>query len=106
MGNSRFIGTVKWFSAKKGFGFIVAKVSEGTDEQEIFVHQTSIVDADEQGFRTLVRALHSSSTLKKVSLSASYNNIYMLLFSSLSFPRSRLDRSSNFSPNKAPPMVS
>lgn len=39
-------GTVKWFNAKKGFGFLVV---EGY-EQDIFVHY-SVIHGD--GFRTL-----------------------------------------------------
>ncbi|MSR44405.1 MAG: cold shock domain-containing protein [Phycisphaerales bacterium] len=39
-------GTVKWFDARKGFGFIV-----GPQGQDIFVH-FSVID-QEQGFRTL-----------------------------------------------------
>ena len=39
-------GTVKWFSAEKGYGFI--EVEGGT--QDVFVHHTAI---DIQGFRTL-----------------------------------------------------
>ena len=38
-------GSVKWFDAKKGYGFI-----NGDDGREIYVHYTGIV-AD--GFRTL-----------------------------------------------------
>lgn len=38
-------GTVKWFDAKKGFGFITSE--EGND---IFVHYTAI---DSKGFKTL-----------------------------------------------------
>jgi CspA family cold shock protein len=38
-------GTVKWFSPKKGYGFITLK-----DGQEVFVHYTAI---DGQGFRSL-----------------------------------------------------
>ncbi|MBA0693633.1 hypothetical protein Goari_003992 [Gossypium aridum] len=40
------IGTVKWFSARRGFGFITP--DDGGDD--LFVHQTSILS---QGFRTL-----------------------------------------------------
>lgn len=42
----RFIGTVKWFSGQKGFGFIAP--DEGGDD--LFVHQTEI---QSDGFRTL-----------------------------------------------------
>jgi cold shock protein len=39
-------GTVKWFNAKKGFGFVVV---DGV-EQDIFVHYSVI---DGRGFKTL-----------------------------------------------------
>ena len=38
-------GTVKWFSAEKGFGFIAR-----ADAEDVFVHHTAI---DMPGFRTL-----------------------------------------------------
>jgi CspA family cold shock protein len=38
-------GTVKWFSEKKGFGFI-----EQEDGSDLFVHHT---DIEMEGFRTL-----------------------------------------------------
>ncbi len=41
----RYLGTVKWFSAEKGFGFIAR--AEGAD---VFVHQSAIQIA---GYRTL-----------------------------------------------------
>lgn len=47
MGNE-FLGTVKWFDERKGYGFIR---TEGI-ENDIFVHYRHI---DEEGYRTLVR---------------------------------------------------
>ena len=38
-------GTVKWFDAKKGYGFIA-----GEDGKDIFVHYSNI---DGEGYRTL-----------------------------------------------------
>lgn len=40
-------GVVKWFSEKKGYGFITMQ-----DGQEVFVHYSSI---DGAGFRSLVQ---------------------------------------------------
>ncbi|MBD3185882.1 cold-shock protein [Candidatus Bathyarchaeota archaeon] len=40
-------GTVKWFSARKGYGFIAVDDQEG----DIFVHYSNIVSDDE--FKTL-----------------------------------------------------
>ena len=46
-------GTVKWFDAKKGFGFIVPDEGAALDD-DVFVHQTTI---HAEGFRSLaVRA--------------------------------------------------
>lgn len=39
------VGTVKWFDAKKGFGFIL-----GDEGQDVFVH-FSVIEGD--GFRSL-----------------------------------------------------
>ena len=50
-------GEVKWFDARKGFGFII-----GPSEQDIFVH-FSVID-QESGFRTLKdgeRVIYSAS---------------------------------------------
>jgi len=40
------LGTVKWFSAEKGYGFI----ERGENEEDVFVHFSAIMD---QGFKTL-----------------------------------------------------
>ncbi len=43
--DERFIGKVKWFNGRKGFGFI-----EREGEPDVFVHFTAIVG---EGFRNL-----------------------------------------------------
>ncbi len=44
-GGERVRGTVKWFDARRGFGFLV-----GPNDLEIFVHYSEI---QQDGFRTL-----------------------------------------------------
>lgn len=45
-------GVVKWFSPRKGYGFLIRdSVPEGGENREIFVHFSSI---DMQGFKTLL----------------------------------------------------
>lgn len=44
--STRVRGTVKWFDAKKGFGFIITD----QDNIDVFVHQSSIKS---DGFRSL-----------------------------------------------------
>jgi len=39
----KYQGTVKWFSNKKGFGFIAPTSDDAPTKDEIFVHQTAIV---------------------------------------------------------------
>lgn len=43
-------GTVKWFSNKKGYGFITPAEGSPTDLQDVFVHQSCITS---DGYRTL-----------------------------------------------------
>lgn len=40
-------GTVKWFNAEKGYGFIAV---DGSENEDVFVHYTAI---DSAGFRSL-----------------------------------------------------
>jgi len=48
-------GTVKWFSPKKGYGFIIRDdLAEDDPEREIFVHYSSIIM---EGFKTLLPQL-------------------------------------------------
>ncbi len=54
--SDRVTGTVKWFDAKKGFGFI----TNGSD-QDVFVHYSSI--RDDGGFRTLEEGQEVEFTL-------------------------------------------
>lgn len=45
MESERYLGTVKWFSAAKGYGFIAREGGE-----DVFVHQSVI---QTEGYRTL-----------------------------------------------------
>jgi cold shock CspA family protein len=47
----KYQGTVKWFSNRKGFGFIAPTSEEAPTTEEIFVHQTAIVT--DGSYRTL-----------------------------------------------------
>ena len=44
-------GIVKWFNARKGYGFIT--YTDGAEEKDIFVHFSSIMDEPGNGFKTL-----------------------------------------------------
>jgi cold shock CspA family protein len=50
-------GTVKWFSNRKGFGFITPTSDNAPTTEDIFVHQSNIVTEAE--YRTLVSSQFS-----------------------------------------------
>lgn len=43
-------GTVKWFNAEKGYGFITVDAEDGAQHQDVFVHYRAI---DMQGYKSL-----------------------------------------------------
>ena len=49
---SQITGTVRWFNARKGYGFSLPEGSSEEEGNDVFVHYSSIV-ADEKTFRTL-----------------------------------------------------
>ena len=55
--NNRVIGTVKWFNASKGFGFI-----ERQDGADVFVHYTAI---QTEGYRTLQEGQQVEFTIEQ-----------------------------------------
>jgi CspA family cold shock protein len=60
-------GTVKWFSNKKGFGFI-----EQEDGADVFVHHSSI---SMEGFRTLEEGVRVSFEIEDTERGPSARNV-------------------------------
>lgn len=56
-------GQVKWFNAKKGFGFI--STTDGDEELDVFVHHNGIQVGTEQ-YKYLVQGEYVSFTLSEV----------------------------------------
>ncbi len=63
-------GTVKWFSDKKGYGFI-----EQEDGSDVFVHHTSI---DMPGFRTLAEGERVAFEIETSTRGSSAKNVIKL----------------------------
>ena len=59
MEEQKYVGTVLWFNAKRGYGFIGRK-----DERDIFVHWS---DIQSEGFKTLTKG-------QEVAFSIGLNN--------------------------------
>jgi len=66
-------GTVKWFSNKKGFGFISPTSPNCPTEEEIFVHQTSIFS--DGAYRTLTENAEVEFEVEKEAESGKYKAI-------------------------------
>jgi CspA family cold shock protein len=49
--DNRFVGTVVWFSPKKGFGFIEWE-KDGVKQKDMFIHFS---DVECEGFKTLYK---------------------------------------------------
>ena len=56
MSDAKISGSVKWFSNKKGFGFITPDEGSAITD-DIFVHQSVITS---EGYRTLVSFLRTN----------------------------------------------
>lgn len=65
--SSRVQGTVKWFSNKKGYGFIEPTSENSPTKEDIFVHQSSVTS---DGYRTLVSpcsgSFHASGIFQRI----------------------------------------
>ena len=60
---TKYIGQVKWFNTKTGFGFITVKSEGEYQSQDIFVHHSDLsVDGDQ--YRYLVMGEYVEFTLK------------------------------------------
>ncbi len=66
----RTTGTVKWFNATKGFGFIARDGGE-----DVFVHQTAI---QSQGYRTLVEGQRVEFEVEPGPKGPKANNVTVL----------------------------
>ena len=68
--SERITGTVKWFDAGKGYGFVAR--DEGAD---VFVHQTAI---QAEGYRTLAEGQRVEFEVEQGTKGAKANNVTAL----------------------------
>lgn len=68
--SDRVVGTVKWFSASKGYGFI-----ERAGGPDVFVHFTSI---QKEGFRTLEQGQKVEFTIEQGPKGLQATNVTLL----------------------------
>ncbi len=61
---AQFLGCVKWFNNKRGYGFITYK--DGNDEIDIFVHHSGIQPQTSQ-YRTLTTGEYVSFSVKEAT---------------------------------------
>lgn len=81
---SRVQGTVKWFSNKKGYGFVTPTSEDSPVKEDIFVHQSAV---HSEGFRSLVRTVQLSYSAMFL---ASNSSMPDSLFFYLHPPRARV----------------
>ena len=70
------VGTVKWFSVEKGYGFIKPDVST---ESDLFVHYTDLLDdfGDQNGFKSLEEGQKVMYEIKQTSKGLSAVSVYI-----------------------------
>tara|TARA_Y100000996_G_scaffold316578_1_gene252783 strand:+ start:265 stop:618 length:354 start_codon:yes stop_codon:yes gene_type:complete len=64
-GNSNYLGKVKWFNNKSGFGFITVISSGDLKNKDIFAHHSSIV-VKENIYKYLVQGEYVEFSVQKV----------------------------------------
>jgi cold shock protein len=68
--SARFIGRVKWFNNKSGYGFITASTGD-LKEEDVFVHHSSI-EVSSQQYRYLVQGEYVEFSLVETSADSTH----------------------------------